>query len=190
MALTISVFLADDNLITREGVRALLALEPDLEIVGAATDYDTLVAGAEELAPQVVVGDIRMPLTFQQEGIAADAVEASMPIRGGVGPYARVRRRRTTSRRNLADRLSKLDALVQYWHPLCDIHDGHEAELEVRAELGGSFQKTQGIVGLHHRVAAFAVHSVEELMKRLVGRWAPFAEHFEAPGDPGLVLTR
>lgn len=71
MAGTISVFLADDNLIIREGVRALLALEADLEIVGTAADYSTLVSGAGELAPQVVVTDIRMPPTFQQEGIAA-----------------------------------------------------------------------------------------------------------------------
>ena len=52
---TISVFLADDNLIVREGVRALLALEDDLEVVGVAEDYDELVAGADRLAPQVVV---------------------------------------------------------------------------------------------------------------------------------------
>jgi class 3 adenylate cyclase/ActR/RegA family two-component response regulator len=68
---SISVFIADDNLIVREGVRALLALEDDLVVVGAAADYDGLVAGAEEAAPQVVVTDIRMPPTFQQEGIEA-----------------------------------------------------------------------------------------------------------------------
>jgi DNA-binding NarL/FixJ family response regulator len=71
MSGTISVFLADDNLIVREGVRALLSLETDLEIVGAAADYDSLVNGAAELAPQVVVTDIRMPPSFQHEGIAA-----------------------------------------------------------------------------------------------------------------------
>ena len=43
----ITVFLADDNLIAREGVRALLALEDDLEVVGVAADYDELVAGAD-----------------------------------------------------------------------------------------------------------------------------------------------
>jgi len=67
----ISVFLADDNLIVREGVRALLGLEPDLEVVGVAEDFDSLVAGAEACEPQVVVTDIRMPPTFQQEGIEA-----------------------------------------------------------------------------------------------------------------------
>ena len=68
---TISVFLADDNLIVREGVRALIALEDDFSVVGTAADYDELVTRASELAPQVVVTDIRMPPTFQQEGIQA-----------------------------------------------------------------------------------------------------------------------
>ena len=67
----ITVFLADDNVIVREGVRALLALEDDLEIVGVAGDYDELVAGAEAAAPQVLVTDIRMPPSFQSEGIDA-----------------------------------------------------------------------------------------------------------------------
>jgi hypothetical protein len=67
----ITVFLADDNLLVREGVRALLALEPDLEVVGAACDYDELIRDAEQAAPQVVVTDIRMPPSFQREGIDA-----------------------------------------------------------------------------------------------------------------------
>jgi class 3 adenylate cyclase/ActR/RegA family two-component response regulator len=67
----ITVFLADDNVIVREGVRALLAIEPDLEIVGTAGDYDELIAGATAAAPQVLVTDIRMPPAFQREGIDA-----------------------------------------------------------------------------------------------------------------------
>jgi class 3 adenylate cyclase/ActR/RegA family two-component response regulator len=67
----ITVFLADDNLIVREGVRALLQRQPDLDVVGVAADYDELLAGAEASAPQVVVTDIRMPPNFQREGIEA-----------------------------------------------------------------------------------------------------------------------
>jgi adenylate cyclase len=67
----ISVFLADDSVIVREGVRAMLALEPDLDVVGVACDYDELVSGAEQAAPQVLVTDIRMPPSFQSEGIDA-----------------------------------------------------------------------------------------------------------------------
>ncbi len=70
----ITVFLADDNLIVREGVRALLGIEDDLEVVGVAADYDELVAGADSTAPQVVVTDIRMPPNFQNEGIEAAKV--------------------------------------------------------------------------------------------------------------------
>lgn len=67
----ITVFLADDNLLVRAGVRALLARHADLEIVGEAADYDELVAGAETAHPDVVVTDIRMPPSFQREGIEA-----------------------------------------------------------------------------------------------------------------------
>jgi class 3 adenylate cyclase/DNA-binding NarL/FixJ family response regulator len=67
----ITVFLADDNVLVREGVRALLNLEADLEIVGVAADYDELVQGADSMKPQVVVTDIRMPPSFQDEGIEA-----------------------------------------------------------------------------------------------------------------------
>ena len=63
----ITVYLADDNLIVREGVRALIAAAPDLVVVGTAADYDSLVAGAAHAAPQVLVTDIRMPPTFQRE---------------------------------------------------------------------------------------------------------------------------
>jgi adenylate cyclase len=65
----ITVLLADDNLIVREGVRAMLARDASVEVVGLAGDYDELVARAAELHPQVVVTDIRMPPTFQDEGI-------------------------------------------------------------------------------------------------------------------------
>ena len=74
----ISVVLADDNLIVREGVRALLAHDPDVEVVGLAGDYDELVATAERLRPAVLVTDIRMPPTFQDEGIAAAQVVRKM----------------------------------------------------------------------------------------------------------------
>jgi adenylate cyclase len=69
--MTISVFLADDNLIVREGVKALLDLEDDIIVVGQAADYDSLVAGAESADPQVIVTDIRMPPDFSREGIEA-----------------------------------------------------------------------------------------------------------------------
>ena len=67
----ISVFLADDNLIVREGVRALINRSADLEVTGVAADYDEVVAGCAASAPQVLVTDIRMPPSFRNEGIEA-----------------------------------------------------------------------------------------------------------------------
>ena len=67
---TITVFLADDSVIIREG-RAGDArrASADLEVVGVAEDYDSLVAGRRGGHPKVVVSDIRMPPHFQREGI-------------------------------------------------------------------------------------------------------------------------
>ena len=69
----ITVFLADDNLIVREGVRALLEMEDDIEVVGVASDFDELVDGADGAQPNVLVTDIRMPPHFRREGIEAAA---------------------------------------------------------------------------------------------------------------------
>ena len=67
----ITVLLADDNAIVRAGVRAMLSREADIDVVATAEDGVGLVAATEQLLPQVVVTDIRMPPDFQQEGIDA-----------------------------------------------------------------------------------------------------------------------
>jgi class 3 adenylate cyclase/ActR/RegA family two-component response regulator len=81
----ITVLLADDNLIVREGVRALLERDPSIDVVGVAGDYDELIKQAVELEPQVLVTDIRMPPNFQEEGIeAAKEVRKRLPGTGVV----------------------------------------------------------------------------------------------------------
>src|SRR5438046_1515780 len=82
---TIRVFLADDNLIVREGVRALIDRHADLQVVGVAADYDEAVSGATAANPQVLVTDIRMPPSFSREGIdAAKEVRKRHPGTGVV----------------------------------------------------------------------------------------------------------
>jgi adenylate cyclase len=81
----ISVFLADDNAIVQEGVRAVLGLEPDLESWGSRATATNRSFEAERVAPQVLVTDIRMPHTFQPEGIdAATEVRKRHPGMGVV----------------------------------------------------------------------------------------------------------
>jgi class 3 adenylate cyclase/ActR/RegA family two-component response regulator len=81
----IDVFLADDNLIVREGVRALIERKADLRVVGVAADYDEIIAGCAAAEPQVLVTDVRMPPSYQREGIdAAKEVRRRYPGTGVV----------------------------------------------------------------------------------------------------------
>jgi class 3 adenylate cyclase/DNA-binding NarL/FixJ family response regulator len=81
----IDVFLADDNLIVREGVRALIERNADLRVVGVAADYDGVVDGCAKFEPQVLVTDVRMPPSFRREGIdAAREVRSRLPGTGVV----------------------------------------------------------------------------------------------------------
>jgi DNA-binding NarL/FixJ family response regulator len=67
------IVLAEDNVLLREGVSRLVAGEDDLELVGVAADLPSLLALIEEVSPDVVVTDIRMPPTGTDEGIQAAA---------------------------------------------------------------------------------------------------------------------
>lgn len=62
------VILADDHTILRDGVRALLANEPDIDVVGEASDGYEVLEQASRLAPDVVVMDMVMP---RMDGLAA-----------------------------------------------------------------------------------------------------------------------
>ena len=58
----ITVLLAEDHMIVREGFRKMLELEDDIEVVGEAQDGRQAVAMAGKLRPAVVLMDIAMPL--------------------------------------------------------------------------------------------------------------------------------
>ncbi|MFE0509955.1 response regulator [Streptomyces sp. NPDC058964] len=73
---TIRVLIADDQMMVREGFSVLLNAMPDIEVVGEAVNGREAVERVRELAPDVVLMDIRMPelngMEATREIVAAD----------------------------------------------------------------------------------------------------------------------
>jgi len=73
----IRLIVADDQMLTREGLRTILDLEDDLEVVGVAKNGEEACLLAEELRPDLALLDIQMPV---MDGIAAlKRIKASCP---------------------------------------------------------------------------------------------------------------
>jgi DNA-binding NarL/FixJ family response regulator len=65
----IRVALADDSYLVREAVSQILARNPRIDLVAVCVDRDSLLAAVESERPEVVITDIRMPPTGNDEGI-------------------------------------------------------------------------------------------------------------------------
>jgi DNA-binding NarL/FixJ family response regulator len=82
---TVRVVIAEDAYIAREGTRRLLEEREEVEVVGTATDYDSVLESVRRLRPDVVLMDVKMPPTHTMEGIeAAHAIQAEQPGTGVV----------------------------------------------------------------------------------------------------------
>src|SRR5687768_3062535 len=55
------IVLADDHIVMREGLRSLINAQPDMEVVGEASDGRVALVKAREFRPDVVVMDVSMP---------------------------------------------------------------------------------------------------------------------------------
>jgi DNA-binding NarL/FixJ family response regulator len=118
----IRVVLADDHYLVREGVRRLLETRPEVEVVAACGDRDSLLAAVEEHEPDVVVTDVRMPPGGMDEGIqVAEQLRHTSPDVGVVvlsqfsePQYALALLEAGTARRGylLKERLEDVDQLV------------------------------------------------------------------------------
>lgn len=57
----INIVLADDHVLVRNGMKAMLESEPDIQVVGEASDGYEALESAKNLKPDIIVLDIRMP---------------------------------------------------------------------------------------------------------------------------------
>ncbi|MFE7755591.1 response regulator [Streptomyces sp. NPDC057418] len=69
--MTVTVLLVDDEPLVRAGLRAVLGAQPDIEVVGEASDGAAVIPLVRQLRPDVVAMDVRMPL---MDGIEATRV--------------------------------------------------------------------------------------------------------------------
>jgi DNA-binding NarL/FixJ family response regulator len=75
----VRVVIADDNLLVRKGIAALLS-DSGIEVAAQADDSDELLQAVEAHAPDVAIVDIRMPPTHTDEGlVAAQAIRSKHP---------------------------------------------------------------------------------------------------------------
>jgi len=58
---TIRVFVADDHAFYREGVRTMLRVVPDIDVIGEAASGDATITKTAELQPDVILMDLKMP---------------------------------------------------------------------------------------------------------------------------------
>jgi DNA-binding NarL/FixJ family response regulator len=81
----VRVVFAEDNYLVREGTAALLQSTDEVDLIGTASALDELLLAVEELKPEVVLTDIRMPPTNTTEGIdAARRIRSDHPDIGVV----------------------------------------------------------------------------------------------------------
>ena len=139
----ISVLIVDDHPMLREGVAAVVELQPDMVVVGEAQGGEEAVARFEELRPDITLMDLRMP------GM------------GGVAAIEAIRARHPEARIIV---LTTYTGDAQALHALRAGAKGYLLKSGLRAELLDAIRNVHGgRRHLHQEIAAdIAVHAVDD----------------------------
>ena len=78
----IKVLVVDDHVVVREGIRVLLGLQPDIQVVGEAVDGSEAIQKVHELVPDIVLMDMAMP--------GMDGLQATRQLTKEEGKRARI----------------------------------------------------------------------------------------------------
>ena len=149
--MTVSLVLAEDNFLIREGVTRMLAGTADIDVLASCGDLDDAIAAVAEYRPNIVLTDIRMPPRHTDEGIRlAEFCRVHLPATGVIllSQYVEIGYIRTllqsgTQRRGylLKERVADLDDLLS---AIADVAAGRsaidpkvvEALVRVRTDAG------------------------------------------------------
>jgi class 3 adenylate cyclase/DNA-binding NarL/FixJ family response regulator len=181
---SIRVVLADDNVLVREGVRALLEASDGVEVVGVASDAPSLLETADALGPDVVVTDIKMPPNFRLEGIdCAHEIRSRHPDTGVVVlsahddeeyALALLGQGRSGLAYLLKDRLAEGDELVRAIHEVAAggsaVDPGIAARLSGREEAGEEDRRILDMMsaGMGYAEMAETLGTTQEALDRRV----------------------
>ena len=165
--MTITVVIADDNLLVREGIVRVLERVRDLRLVGVADEYDSLLRMIDEQKPDVVLTDIRMPPSHRMEGIeVADRLHDSNPATGVIvlsqyadPQYALALLKRGAARRGylLKDRSGNRDELANAIRQIAaggSVIDAQVVEELVEARRADEHSLLQSLTPREHEVLA------------------------------------
>jgi DNA-binding NarL/FixJ family response regulator len=163
----IAVLLADDHTVVRQGLRVLLSLSDDIEVVGEAADGTEVVDLAAKLSPDVILLDLKLP---RLDGLAALAdladrgVTARVLVLTSVTDPASVM---VAMRAGAAGFLYKdvdPDALVR---AVRSVHDGHTV---LAPEAASALVRSRGRTGAVAGLDALTAREREVLAQIAEGR--------------------
>ncbi len=183
--MAIRVALAEDSFLVREALQQLISAEPDLDLVAVCADGVELRAAVAEHDLDVVVTDIRMPPSMQDEGLRIAAeLQRSAPRIGVVvlSAYCDAA---------LATELLTTGSDRRAYLLKERVHSGRQLTATIKAVAGGASaidpKVVQSLVDARRRRARSPLSELSAVERDVLGSMAAGASNAAIAGDLGLT---